>query len=141
MQRAIDELGGKPPVQWQPKSGVPPEELFKVQPWEGQFSRFDVNHVPTHDSGGKLLSKSRRKKVLKVAEANMKKFTAGRQECAKNNSERDKHSVESVAPELLTAMEVKNDKHEYVKYGTFGNLQSLRVNSDCGPNTHIFEFS
>ena len=137
MQRAVDEIkGNKEP--WKPKLCVAPNMLFKVEPWAGQFSKFDDEHVPTHDNGGKTLSKSRRKKVLKVAEANRKKYHAEQSESTMIAST----SNQGLQQETTSWKELigKNNEHDYVKFGTFGNLQSLRMISDLGPNTHVFNF-
>ncbi len=44
---------------------VPPHELFRQGEWEGQFSDYDLDGVPTTDADGKPLPKNARKKLAK----------------------------------------------------------------------------
>jgi cysteinyl-tRNA synthetase len=41
------------------------EDLFRVGPYEGMFSLFDINGIPTHNSDGSEVSKRERKKLMK----------------------------------------------------------------------------
>lgn len=137
---------------WKPKRVLSPEILFRSGAWKGQFSVFDSEHIPTHDKEGKPLSKARRKKVLKVAAANKRKLenipqadkgypalpelsppTGTRDETSKDGENEEK---EEAWREIMS----QNQAHEYVKFGVFGNLQSLRTVCDCGPNMHSFNF-
>ena len=44
---------------------VPPQELFQHGEWEGQFSQYDTDGLPTADADGKPLPKNARKKLAK----------------------------------------------------------------------------
>lgn len=47
------------------KEDISAQDLFKVGPYEGQFSRYDDHGIPTHDASGKEISKSLRSKLEK----------------------------------------------------------------------------
>ncbi|CAE7913101.1 dtd2, partial [Symbiodinium sp. KB8] len=54
---------------------VPPEDFFKQGDYEGRYSRFDDRGVPTHAEDGSELPKSAVKKLVKIYEAQVKKFS------------------------------------------------------------------
>lgn len=53
---------------------VPLEELFKVGTYDGEFSQFDQNGVPTHNADGSEVSKRLLKKLLKKREIHVKRL-------------------------------------------------------------------
>ena len=53
---------------------VPLEEFFKVGKYAGQFSQFDSDDMPTHNSDGSEVSKRMRKKLLKKREIHSKRI-------------------------------------------------------------------
>ncbi|TIA92674.1 hypothetical protein E3P99_00529 [Wallemia hederae] len=53
------------------KSSIKPEDLFKGST---EFSKFDEQGIPTHDSSGEELSKKRRKNVIKDFEIQVKAY-------------------------------------------------------------------
>ncbi|CAJ1355901.1 unnamed protein product [Effrenium voratum] len=54
---------------------VPPEEMFKQGDYEGKYSRYDDLGLPTHDKEGAELAKSAMKKLVKLREAQVKKYS------------------------------------------------------------------
>jgi len=56
------------------KKKIKPEEMFKMNEFEGQFAKFDDKGFPTHDKEGEELSKGRAKKLQKLYEAQVKKY-------------------------------------------------------------------
>ncbi|CAM9432383.1 unnamed protein product [Chrysoparadoxa australica] len=56
----------------QERVAIPPHELFKAGKYAGMYTAYDELGVPTHGSGGKELSKSARKKALKVHKKHQK---------------------------------------------------------------------
>ena len=58
------------------KAKIPLDQIFKTT---GEYSRWDEQGFPTHDSQGEELAKNRRKKIMKEYEAHQKliaKFAA-----------------------------------------------------------------
>uniref|UniRef100_A0A7S2U290 Uncharacterized protein n=1 Tax=Lotharella oceanica TaxID=641309 RepID=A0A7S2U290_9EUKA len=53
------------------KALIPPSEMFRG---DEKYSKYDDEGVPTHDKGGEPLSKSARKKLLKMHGAQKKKY-------------------------------------------------------------------
>ena len=51
---------------------IPPVEMFKVGEYEGMYSKFDEEGVPTHDKAGEELAKAQRKKLAKARAAHVK---------------------------------------------------------------------
>jgi len=51
---------------------LPPNEMFKQGEWEGQFSKYDSDGIPTHDIDNKEIPKSQRKKLMKEYEKQKK---------------------------------------------------------------------
>ncbi|KFM63812.1 Cysteine--tRNA ligase, cytoplasmic, partial [Stegodyphus mimosarum] len=51
---------------------IPPSEMFKSMP--DKYSQFDEKGIPTHDAEGKELSESQLKKVMKLYNAQEKKY-------------------------------------------------------------------
>lgn len=137
LMTSVQELDKKA-EDWKPRSHIPQELLFKTGVWEGQFSQYDSNHVPTHDFDGKELSKSRRKKLLRILESNNSKNVT-------ISASMDSSVMEQTLS--LPAEELQLNHNfllglpgfSYVKFGRFGGLQALTLESSCGPNTHYFE--
>ena len=51
---------------------IPPSEMFKLE--QDKYSRFDSNGLPTHDVGGKEISKGQTKKLQKLQQAQEKRY-------------------------------------------------------------------
>ncbi|GJQ09008.1 hypothetical protein GpartN1_g799.t1 [Galdieria partita] len=51
---------------------VPPGEMFKQGDWQGHFSKYDADGVPTHDIENNEIPKSQRKKLIKEYEKQRK---------------------------------------------------------------------
>lgn len=51
---------------------IPPSEMFKIE--QDKYSRFDSNGLPTHDVGGKEISKGQTKKLQKLQQAQEKRY-------------------------------------------------------------------
>lgn len=51
---------------------IPPSEMFKLE--KDKYSQFDSNGIPTHDIGGKEISKGQMKKLQKLQQAQEKRY-------------------------------------------------------------------
>ena len=51
---------------------IPPSEMFKLE--QDKYSRFDGNGLPTHDVGGKAITKGQIKKLQKLQQAQEKRY-------------------------------------------------------------------
>merc|ERR1712110_1108701 len=56
------------------KKKIHPTEYFKTTEFEGKFSKFDEKGMPTHDAKGEELPKSQLKKLLKLHQAQEKRY-------------------------------------------------------------------
>ena len=56
------------------KKKIHPSEYFKTTEFEGKFSKFDEKGMPTHDAKGEELPKSQLKKLLKLHQAQEKRY-------------------------------------------------------------------
>lgn len=53
---------------------VPPQEMFKTPEESPKFSQWDADGIPTHDSSGEELSKSKKKDLKKEWDKQKKLF-------------------------------------------------------------------
>ncbi|GJD10576.1 Cysteine--tRNA ligase, cytoplasmic [Galdieria sulphuraria] len=51
---------------------VPPHEMFRQGNWQGHFSKYDADGIPTHDIENNEIPKSQRKKLMKEYEKQRK---------------------------------------------------------------------
>ena len=117
---------------------VPPREMFFSHP---DFSAWDQETgLPTLMADGETpVSKSKRKKLVKLQRAQEKKHKAYLE-----SPEQYKESLEAgrKAKQGARAESADSAESEHLTFiqGTFGNRQGLRVDASCGPFTHAFAF-
>jgi len=65
-KRAAKEEAARKAAEKEARAKVPPSEMFKTfSEYEGLYSKYDDDGVPTHDAAGEALAKSAAKKLLK----------------------------------------------------------------------------
>jgi len=130
---------------------IPPSELFKRPPLDAMYSVLDMQGVPTHDERGVELTKSKRKKLMKMMKAQEKrhaKYLKRRDDeeengCVMKPMNKKKTGKEQLAIEMPIMTKTKDDGLKKIPrfiFGTFGNRQALKFESDMGPFTHTFDF-
>ncbi|CAJ1456459.1 unnamed protein product [Effrenium voratum] len=98
---------------------VPPEEMFKQGDYEGKYSRYDDLGLPTHDKEGAELAKSAMKKLVKLREAQVKKYSKALE---KRSSEAPEAPKKAEAADASAREEVlpEGARLPTVVSGTFG---------------------
>ena len=65
-KREAKEEAARKAAEKEARAKVPPSEMFKTfSEYEGLYSKYDDDGVPTHDAAGEALAKSAAKKLLK----------------------------------------------------------------------------
>ena len=107
--------------------------------------------IPTHDERGAEISKSKRKKLIKMMKAQEKRY-----EKYLKRKKREEEAAASVRPPPAVVEENKDSttiemsklkiqetslkKMPRFIFGTFGNRQALKFESEMGPFTHTLDF-
>jgi len=129
----------------------PPEEMFRTGSWAGKFQAFDEHGFPQTDKDGKTISKSQRKKLIKLHTAQKKKwekFTASgkNKKTSRTIGESDKKDQgtertvsDSTATRKGGSNAIENGVVKVV-HGTFGNRQGFKSEAELGPFSHILDF-
>lgn len=108
--------------------------LFGAGKQSGASTKFDKRGVPVTDAQGKPLDKSEKKKNDKIYREAAKEL----QDLASRREARWSTAVAS--SEVGTGESLEAGEVLRVVAGTFGNRQGLKLDSFCGPLTHVFEF-
>ena len=126
---------------------VPPTLMFQKPPFENMYKNFDEKGMPTHTAGGEELTKSAKKKMVKLYNRQMK-----RHDKFLKNPEAFKDEMilaKQIMETNISGKDPKNiPKPQAVEEalpiklvcGTFGNRQGLRLDAECGPFSHVIEF-
>ena len=138
-----------------PSAFVSPETMFSLPPHEGLYLKFDEKGIPTHNNEGEPLSKSAIKKLNKLFNKQAQRFEKYTNTSTRNTS--DSVAAMSLKTEDCATAERKPHESEVVTagitktfrgevlpfpvvFGTYGNRQGLKVDSECGPFFHSFCF-
>ena len=126
---------------------VPPALMFQKPPFENMYKNFDEKGMPTHAAGGEELTKSAKKKLVKLYNRQMK-----RHEKFLKNPDAFKDEM-ILAKQIMETNIAGKDPINNTKLqipeetlpiklvcGTFGNRQGLRLDAECGPFSHVVEF-
>lgn len=128
-----------------------PAEMFSLPPFEGQYTKYDEQGMPTHDKTGKELSKSQLKKLKKLHAKQIVRYekylktsppptTAIVLPESKSAKEQNKTGTAG-EPAKGPVGNIVNDYPVKCVFGTYGNRQGLKIDAECGPFTHTFSFS
>ena len=99
--------------------------------------------LPTHMADGETpVSKSKRKKLIKLQKAQEKRHKAYLADPDKYLKSVDEGAKAKAAIASAGAAEDDLAHSQYLTFikGTFGNRQGLRVDASCGPFSHAFSF-
>eukprot|EP00938_MAST-03A_sp_MAST-3A-sp1_P005866 g5866.t1 len=129
---------------------IPPSHLFRTPPHDADYSVLDMQGIPTHDERGAEILKSKRKKLIKMMKAQQKRYEKylkrkKREEEAASvrpspaDVEENKDST-TIEMSKLKIQETNLKKMPRFIFGTFGNRQALKFESEMGPFTHTLDF-
>ena len=126
---------------------IPPTLMFQKPPFENMYKNFDEKGMPTHAASGEELTKSAKKKLVKLYNRQMK-----RHEKFLKNPDAFKDEM-ILAKQIMETNIAGKDPINNTKLqipeetlpiklvcGTFGNRQGLRLDAECGPFSHVVEF-
>ena len=80
--RKKKEEAAKKAAEKEAAAKIPPAEMFKVGEYEGLYSTYDEDGVPTHTKDGEELAKAQRKKLIKLHGAQKKEHEKYLAKCA-----------------------------------------------------------
>ena len=141
-QMLYPELSNKDKTKEKADETIPPSELFRTPPHDAKYSVLDMQGIPTHDERGTEVSKARRKKMIKMMKAQKKRYE---KYLKQKKQDEGSSSTSAVRPAMIEMSKLKIEQQELKKmprfiFGTFGNRQALKFESDMGPFTHTFNF-
>ncbi|GAB5362712.1 hypothetical protein AAMO2058_000821600 [Amorphochlora amoebiformis] len=130
---------------------VPPQEIFKQGNWQGQFKDYDEKGFPTAMANGDEISKRLLKKITRVFESQKKKWEKNRSRTPftqENKISQQPPPLDKTKKEpagICKGREAHRGGSKMigrvkVVFGTFGNRQGLRLDSELGPFSHVFNF-
>ena len=73
-KQAAREEAARKAAEKEAKAKIPPSEMFKQGEYEGLYSKYDAEGVPTHDAAGEELTKGAVKKLMKAHGAQKKAY-------------------------------------------------------------------
>jgi len=114
---------------------IPPSQFFKSGVWVGKYATYKDSGFPLTTVDGKPLSKKQTKKLTRLFDQHVKKYTAF-------VSDNPNHVVSSPGKESAVKREIHDSDLPFsIVAGTFGAPQQFRHEAvsgvDAGPNTHL----
>ena len=142
----------QPPSNNKPTSydaSIPPNELFRLpnptggadnKPQNNTYGSFDERGFPLTLANGESITKSARKKLQKIYDAQVKKHEKYLQKKASAKPPSPTTTVATTTSTKATAIAAKLDSDFCrVIEGSFGKRQGIELYSDMGPLCHVVE--